>query len=208
MFFETEKNKMEKALLIFLRFKHEFLKDKLVTAPQKFEFDEDIEELKNLAISAGAEVTHTIIHSQEKPNPKFYISAGKLDEIVQIVEDNDVDIVIFDNEITPAQQSNLQDKLKVKVIDRTALILDIFAQRAQSKEGKLQVELAQLNYILPRLRGKGTELSRLGGGIGTRGPGEQKLEVDRRKIRERINLLEKKLEEAFDSHSFTECFSL
>jgi GTP-binding protein HflX len=196
MFFETEKNKMERALLIFLRFKQdEFLKDNLVVAPQKFEFDEGIEELKNLAISAGAEVAHTIIHSQEKPNPKFYISTGKLDEIRQIVEDDNIDIVIFDNEITPAQQSNLQDKLKVKVIDRTALILDIFAQRAQSKEGKLQVELAQLNYILPRLRGKGTELSRLGGGIGTRGPGEQKLEVDRRKIRERINLLDKKLEE-------------
>ena len=113
----------------------------------------------------------------------------------EVIKAEELDLVIFDDELSPTQQGNLQDKLKVKVIDRTALILDIFAQRAMSREGKLQVELAQLNYLLPRLRGKGVILSKLGGGIGTRGPGETKLEVDRRKIREKIRLLEKRIKE-------------
>jgi len=157
--------------------------------------EEELEELKNLTISAGARVGGVIQHNQNWINPKYYISTGKLDEIKSAVSDGSFDLVIFDNDLSPAQQRNIEDKLNLKIIDRTALILDIFAQRAQSSEGKLQVELAQLNYLLPRLRGKGVELSRLGGGIGTRGPGEQKLEIDRRKIRKRISQLENKIEQ-------------
>ncbi|MCE5330342.1 GTPase HflX [bacterium] len=192
MFFDITQDNKERAFIIFVRFKDYKHKDESLPV-QKQTIEENIEELKNLALSAGAEVISKIVHNQDKPNSKYYISTGKLEEIEQIIIDDEIDILIFDDEITPSQQGNLQEKLKIKVIDRTALILDIFAQRAQSKEGKLQVELAQLNYMLPRLRGKGLVLSRLGGGIGTRGPGETKLEVDRRKIRERINFLEKKI---------------
>ena len=192
MSFEITQNNKERALLVFIRFRDfKFRED---TRPFQKEISlENIEELKNLSKSAGADVVLEITHIQDKPHPKYYISTGKLEEIKQAVEDNEIDLVIFDEELTPGQQGNLQEELKIKVIDRTALILDIFAQRAQSKEGKLQVELAQLNYLLPRLRGKGIILSRLGAGIGTRGPGETKLEADRRKIRQKINLLEKKI---------------
>ncbi len=192
MSFEITQNNKEKALLVFIRFKDfKFREDS--SAFQKTVSEENIEELKNLTKSAGAEVILEFTHIQEKPHPKYFISTGKLEEIKQAVTDEEIDVLIFDGELTPSQQGNLQEELKIKVIDRTALILDIFAQRAQSKEGKLQVELAQLNYLLPRLRGKGVILSRLGGGIGTRGPGETKLEADRRKIREKINLLGKKI---------------
>jgi len=133
-------------------------------------------------------------HNQRAPNPRSFITKGKLDQLSHLISAKDAEIVIFDDELSPSQQRNLHNALKVKVIDRTALILDIFSQRAHSSEGKLQVELAQLNYLLPRLRGRGIELSRLGGGIGTRGPGETKLEVDRRKIRKRISQLEQKIE--------------
>ncbi|MDD5658707.1 MAG: GTPase HflX [Actinomycetota bacterium] len=193
MFFDVSQNNKEKAFLVFVSFKDYKHKDENILPFKKQPTEDNIEELKNLALSAGAEVVSEIIHIQDKPNAKYYISTGKLEEIEKTIIDSDIDILIFDDEITPSQQGNLQEKLKIKVIDRTALILDIFAQRAQSKEGKLQVELAQLNYMLPRLRGKGLVLSRLGGGIGTRGPGETKLEVDRRKIREKINTLEKKI---------------
>jgi len=193
MSFETIKNIKEKSLLVFIKIKSASPVENI--SYDNFYLKESIEELKNLAISAGAEVNGIITHSQERINPKYYISTGKLKEIEQIVNEAQIDLVIFDEELNPTQQGSLEDKLKIKVIDRTALILDIFAQRAISKEGKIQVELAQLNYILPRLRGKGVMLSRLGGGIGTRGPGETKLEMDRRKIREKIDLLEKKLKE-------------
>ncbi len=155
---------------------------------------ENIEELKNLAVSAGAVVKDILFCRLDKPNPKYLIGEGKLGDAKNIVDNNEIELVIFDDEITPTQQRNLQIKLDAKVLDRTALILDIFAQRAHSSEGKLQVELAQLNYLLPRLTGRGVGLSRLGGGIGTRGPGETKLEVDRRKIRKRISQLEKKIQ--------------
>lgn len=125
----------------------------------------------------------------------YYIGKGKAEELAVLVITTHADLVIFDDELSPAQQRNLERLLKTKVIDRTWLILDIFASRAASKEGKIQVELAQLCYLLPRLVGKGTALSRLGGGIGTRGPGETKLEVDRRRIRRRISILRKELEE-------------
>lgn len=190
---KNNQTKNEKALLVFINFKS--FKSSSGTWEGKIDFNQNIEELKNLAISAGAEVDSVIIHNQDKPNPGFFISLGKLEEIKNLVSEREIDIVIFDEEISSTQQSNLQEKLGIKVIDRTALILDIFAQRAYSSEGKLQVELAQLNYMSSRLTGKGVELSRLGGGIGTRGPGETKLEVDRRKIKKRIGQLEKKIEE-------------
>src|SRR4030066_812533 len=182
----------EKALLIFIDF-DSFRKNITKIPDYNKASNENAEELKNLTSSAGAVVEEVLFGKQDKPNPKYFIGTGKLEEAKKIVDDKGIELVIFDDEITPTQQRNLQLKLDTKVLDRTALILDIFAQRAHSSEGKLQVELAQLNYILPRLRGKGIQLSRLGGGIGTRGPGEQKLEVDRRKIRKRISQLEEKL---------------
>ena len=182
----------EKALLIFIDF-YSFRKNITKIPDYNKSSNENVEELKNLTSSAGAIVEEVLFGKQEKPNPKYFIGTGKLEEAKKIVDDKGIELVIFDDEITPTQQRNLQSKLDIKVLDRTALILDIFAQRAHSSEGKLQVELAQLNYLLPRLIGKGIELSRLGGGIGTRGPGETKLEVDRRKIRKRISFLEKKI---------------
>lgn len=172
-----------------LKYNENYLNNVLPTLP----INEEIEELKNLVLSAGGEVSDIIVHRQNEINPKYFISSGKLSEIKNILLNKKIDLVVFDNDLSPAQQNNLENYLEIKVIDRTALILDIFAQRARSAEGKLQVELAQLNYLLPRLRGKGTQLSRLGGGIGTRGPGEQKLEIDKRKIRKRISQLENKI---------------
>lgn len=147
-----------------------------------------------LAEAAGASVLYKTIQVSKQINPSFFIGKGKLEEIENTLHLQNADLIIFDNDLTPVQQRNLERELGVKVIDRTSLILDIFAQRARSKEGKLQVELAQLNYILPRLVGKGGSLSRLGGGIGTRGPGETQLEVDRRKVRDRITKIKKELE--------------
>jgi GTP-binding protein HflX len=197
--YKTERGSREKALLVLIRLKNiHNLKNTINTykdEEKNIDTDEDIEELKNLAVSAGAEVEGFIVHNQSGMNPKYLISSGKLEEIKGFVNNKNLDLVIFNNELTATQQGNLEDRMNVKVIDRTALILDIFAQRAISNEGKLQVELAQLNYLLPRLRGMGVQLSRLGGGIGTRGPGEQKLEVDRRKIRRRINQLEEKVKQ-------------
>ncbi len=184
----------EKALLVFISFTQK-IKSISSKSGSRLTMDENIEELTNLAISAGAEVVQVLDYRQTRPNPKYFISTGRLEIIKNILSENEVDLVIFDDEITPTQQRNLQRKLDIGVVDRTALILDIFAQRARSREGRLQVELAQLNYLLPRLIGKGIELSRLGGGIGTRGPGETQLEVDRRKIRNKISALEKKIEQ-------------
>ena len=184
----------EKALLVFISFTQR-IKSIPSSSGYSLTIDENIEELTNLTVSAGAEVLQVLSYRQTKPNPKYFISTGRLEIIKNIISENDIDLIIFDDEITPTQQRNLQRKLDIGVVDRTALILDIFAQRARSREGKLQVELAQLNYLLPRLIGKGIELSRLGGGIGTRGPGETQLEVDRRKIRNKISILEKKIKQ-------------
>lgn len=136
-----------------------------------------------------------VIQKRARPDPKLYVGEGKARELAALAVMTRADLVIFDDELTPAQQRNLEDAIGIKVVDRTWLILDIFASRAASKEGKIQVELAQLSYLLPRLVGKGTALSRLGGGIGTRGPGETKLETDRRRIRKRIAVLRGELEE-------------
>ena len=151
-------------------------------------------ELRELAESTGIGVAKEILCQRDRPTPDFYIGKGKADEIVEICFEEKVDAVIFNNDLSSTHQRNLEEIINVKTIDRTQLILDIFSRHAKSQEGKTQVELAQLQYLLPRLAGKGIILSRLGGGIGTRGPGEQKLEVDRRRIHERITRLKKELD--------------
>lgn len=155
--------------------------------------EESINELRELAESAGAIVVGTLIQNKDKPETKAYLGEGKLEELKNAVETLDADLIIFDDELTGIQTRNIEDITQVRVIDRSTLILDIFALRARSREGKLQVELAQLKYRLPRLTGMGVSLSRLGGGIGTRGPGETKLESDKRHIRRRIESLEEEL---------------
>ncbi|MEA1965129.1 MAG: GTPase HflX [Candidatus Aerophobetes bacterium] len=155
--------------------------------------DSSLEELSQLTKTAGGEVLVKFIQSRASPDRAFYLGKGKVVELTNLTQEIGVDVIIFDDDLTPAQQQNLEEEIGVKVIDRTQLILDIFAQRAHSSAGKIQVELAQLKYLFPRLKGKGIILSRLGGGIGTRGPGEKKLEVDRRQIKKRIKNLEKKI---------------
>ena len=156
--------------------------------------DESMAELERLADTAGAVIVGKFIQRREKPDAAFFLGRGKVAEIAMEVQNRDATLLILDDELTPSQQHNLEQMLGIKVIDRTALILDIFAQRARTREGKLQVELAQLQYNLPRLGGQGLVLSRLGGGIGTRGPGETKLEVDRRRIYARIHDLEAQID--------------
>ncbi len=155
--------------------------------------DNSLRELAQLAETAGVGVLHRTYQSRPKPDAATYIGRGKVNELRLEAQVLGANVIIFDDELSPAQQRNLEEITGIKIIDRTALILDIFAQRARTMEGKLQVELAQLNYLLPRLMGKGIALSRLGGGIGTRGPGETKLEVDRRRIRKRISDLNREL---------------
>ena len=150
-------------------------------------------EFKNLVESTGMEVLNLVFVRLSLPNPRFYIGKGKVTELSELVAGEKVSVIIFNNNLNFTQQRNLEEALKAKTIDRTQLILDIFAKHAQTQEGILQVELAQHEYLLPRLRGKGIMLSRLGGGIGTRGPGEKKLEVDRRRILDRISKLKKDL---------------
>ncbi|WAA13512.1 GTPase HflX [Fervidibacillus halotolerans] len=159
-----------------------------------FRFKQSMNELSSLTETANGNVIFVLTQKRKRPDPSHYIGRGKLEELGQLCIQWEADVVIFNDELTPSQLRNLTNVLQVKVIDRTQLILDIFAQRARSKEGKLQVELAQLEYLLPRLAGKGKELSRLGGGIGTRGPGETKLETDRRYIRRRIHDLKEQLD--------------
>lgn len=156
----------------------------------EYDCEVSLDELEELAKTAGAEVCARVTQKRDTPDGATYIGSGRLQEIKDFCSDNEVDLLIFDGELTPSQQRNVEDATNVRVVDRTQLILDIFAARARSGEGKLQVELAQLKYLLPRLGGKGTSMSRLGGGIGTRGPGETKLESDRRHIRRRIKNLE------------------
>ncbi|MFH1454669.1 MAG: GTPase HflX [Armatimonadota bacterium] len=150
-------------------------------------------ELELLAYSAGAQVTEVVMQKRESPDPAYFIGKGKIEQLKQLVYEYDVNLIIFLNDLKPIQERNISEALNKKVIDRHALILDIFAMRAKSREGKIQVELAQLNYLLPRLTGYGVILSRLGGGIGTRGPGETKLETDKRHINKKIATLRKEL---------------
>ncbi|QUH26021.1 GTPase HflX [Serpentinicella alkaliphila] len=162
---------------------------------ENIEIESSMDELEELAKTAGAEVLARIIQNKASIDAKYYIGKGKVEEIKQFSLDNDANVVIFNDELSGSQIRNLEEAIGIDVIDRTALILDIFAQRAQSKEGKLQVELAQLKYRLPRLTGLGNQLSRLGSGIGTRGPGEKKLETDRRHILRRIDDIKEQLDD-------------
>ncbi|MBQ4245366.1 MAG: GTPase HflX [Clostridia bacterium] len=161
----------------------------------EFDCEISLDELEELSETAGAQVIARMVQKRPAPDPATYLGSGRLEELAEFCTTHTADLIIVDGEISPSQQRNIENATDVRVIDRTTLILDIFAARARSSEGKLQVELAQLKYTLPRLSGKGRELSRLGGGIGTRGPGETKLETDRRHIRGRINRLENELKE-------------
>jgi GTP-binding protein HflX len=172
---------MEQAILVHIA----------TTKKEKLEAEESMEELEGLVKAAGAGVVKRIYQYRNEKNPKFLVGEGKVAEIIQLKDELQADLIVFERNLSPIQQRSLEDEIQGKVIDRTQLILDIFAQRAHSKEGKLQVELAQLNYLLPRLLGKGRALSRLGGGIGTRGPGEKKLEEDRRRIQDKIIKIKK-----------------
>ncbi|WP_435313549.1 GTPase HflX [Cellulophaga fucicola] len=154
---------------------------------------EYLDELEFLTYTAGGEVYKRFVQKIDKPNPKTYIGSGKMDEVALYVEENEIGSVIFDDELTPGQQRNIERHLKCKIVDRTTLILDIFAQRAQTSYSRTQVELAQYQYLLPRLTGLWTHLERQKGGIGMRGPGETEIETDRRIVRDRITLLKKKL---------------
>jgi len=155
---------------------------------------DSLDELRELATSAGARVIDEVIQHRDRPDPATYIGKGKVEELREQILIEGVNVVIFDDDLTPSQAKNLGEALDTKVVDRTGLILDLFGRRARTKEGKLQVELAQLTYRLTRLTGDRDYLSRLGGGIGTRGPGETKLEMDRRQIRHRISTLKREIE--------------
>ena len=165
----------------------------LVGLERKEDISYSMDELAGLAEAANAEVLGKVVQTLEKPNTATLIGKGKVEEVAQLVQNMEADTVIFNDELSGAQLRNLEDALNVRVIDRTILILDIFAARAESREGKLQVELAQLKYRMPRLIGFGKSLSRLGGGIGTRGPGEKKLETDRRHIERRMDDIKEEL---------------
>jgi GTP-binding protein HflX len=160
----------------------------------EFDAEESLAELRALAESAGATVTGQILQRRDRPDPATLIGAGKLEEIAGAAASVNADVLLFDHDLSPSQQRNIEKIVGRRVIDRTQLILDIFARHAQTREGQLQVELAQLKYMMPRLAGHGVEMSQLGGGIGTRGPGETQLETDRRKIARRVRHLEQQLE--------------
>jgi GTP-binding protein HflX len=174
---------MEKAILVHLA----------TSRKEKAEAEESIEELAHLAAAAGARVVDKVFQYRPRISPKYFIGEGKAEELARLKEERQADLVIFDHNLNPIQQRSLEDRIESKVVDRTQLILDIFARRARSNEGKLQVELARLTYLLPRLSGKGTTLSRLGAGIRTRGPGEMKLEEDRRRITDRISRIKNEI---------------
>ncbi|HHQ6501795.1 TPA: GTPase HflX [Staphylococcus aureus] len=177
------KNKLEKAVLVGVHAQDD----------KQFNFESTMEELSSLSETCQLEVLGQITQNRDRVDRKYYVGKGKIEEIQAFIEFKDIDVVITNDELTTAQSKSLNEALGVKIIDRTQLILEIFALRARSKEGKLQVELAQLDYLLPRLQGHGKSLSRLGGGIGTRGPGETKLEMDRRDIRTRMNEIKHQL---------------
>lgn len=160
-----------------------------------FDADESMAELRELAVSAGAEIVGEMMQRRDRPEPATLIGRGKLEELEAAAKMAEADVIIFDHELTPSQLRNLEREVHCRVLDRTQLILDIFARHARTREGQLQVELAQLEYLLPRLAGRGSQMSQLGGGIGTRGPGETQLETDRRKIYRRIRHVKEQLED-------------
>lgn len=163
--------------------------------PQKWTANNSLEELSQLVKTAGGETVGKLLQYLKMPSPTYYLGKGKIDELLNLKQQTKYDTVAFDDELSPRQQRNLEEILQVKVIDRTVIILDIFSKQARSREGKYQIELAQHQYLLPRLIGQWTHLERLGGGIGTRGPGESQLETDRRIIRKHINLLQQKIDQ-------------
>ncbi|TDM42275.1 GTPase HflX [Macrococcoides goetzii] len=177
---------IERALIIAVHLKKE----------SDFDFQASVSEIRSLCETAGLEVVDTVIQNKDRTDHSFYLGKGKIEEIIELKErvDLEFDVVVINDELTNSQSKRLNEMLDCKIIDRTQVILDIFAQRAKSREGKLQVELAQLEYLLPRLSGHGQSLSRLGGGIGTRGPGETKLEMNRRHIRNKIHDIKTQLE--------------
>lgn len=175
---------MERAILINVA----------TTKKERDEAEESLTELTGLAGAAGAEVVGKVFQARPRTNPRWFVGTGKVEEIARLAGESAATLVIFNHNLNANQQRNLEDEIRVKVVDRTQLILDIFAQRARTNEGKLQVELAQLSYRLPRLRGKGPGLTQQGAGIGTRGPGEKKLEVDRRRITDRITKIKKDID--------------
>ena len=179
--YETEETQ-EKVLLV------------AVSLSEEEDTEESLKELEELAKTAGAVCVGKVIQNLDRFHPGTYVGKGKIEEIRELAYATEADTIICDDELSPAQLANLNEELGIKVIDRTVMILDIFAARASTKEGKIQVELAQLRYRATRLKGMGTSMSRLGGGIGTRGPGEKKLETDRRLIKERISLLKEELQ--------------
>jgi len=160
----------------------------------EFDAEESLSELRTLAESAGANVVGEVLQRRDRPDPAMLVGAGKLEEIAGAAASVDADVLLFDHDLSPSQQRNIEKIIQRRVIDRTQLILDIFARHARTREGQLQVELAQLHYMMPRLAGHGVEMSQLGGGIGTRGPGETKLETDRRKIARRVRHVEQQIE--------------
>lgn len=174
---------MEKAILVHLS----------TNRKRKADAEESIEELAHLATAAGAQVVEKVLQFRQRISPRYFVGEGKARELARLKEEHQADVIIFNHNLSSIQQRSLEDRIESKVVDRTQLILDIFAKRARSNEGKLQVELARLTYLLPRLGGKGTSLSRLGAGIRTRGPGEMKLEEDRRRITDRISQIKKEI---------------
>ena len=180
----TTPDRQERAALVGLFSSHS----------RHFDPEHSLDELAGLAAAAGATVVVRVLQERPKPDPATFLGSGKIASLATACDELNVDVVIFDNELTPAQLRNLEERLNTKVVDRTQLILDIFARRASTREGKLQVELAQLKYLMPRLVGSAAALSRLGGGIGTRGPGETKLETDRRRIRHRLSVISKDID--------------
>jgi GTP-binding protein HflX len=167
----------------------------LPTDSPDFSSEESLGELRNLAASAGAQIAGEFMQRRDRPDPATLIGKGKLEEIAGAAASVTADVILFDHDLSPSQQRNIERVVNTRVIDRTQLILDIFARHARTREGQLQVELAQLDYMLPRLAGRGIEMSQLGGGIGTRGPGETQLETDRRKIHRRIRHVKQQLED-------------
>jgi GTP-binding protein HflX len=185
---------LETALLVALKLTGRKTQRTALTADASITTEESLEELADLASTAGAQVAGKWIQMRPRADAATFIGSGKVEELKTQVHFHEATLVVFDQELSPTQHRNLERELDVKVLDRTQLILDIFARRARTSEGKLQVELAQLNYMLPRLSGQGVMMSRLGGGIGTRGPGETKLETDRRRIHQRIQAIERDLD--------------
>ena len=172
-----------------------WLRGQSLASMPEFSAEESLDELKTLATSAGAEIAGEFLQRRDRPDPATLIGKGKLEEIAGAAASVDADLILFDHDLTASQQRNIERAINRRVIDRTQLILDIFAKHARTREGQLQVELAQLEYMLPRLAGRGIEMSQLGGGIGTRGPGETQLETDRRKIYRRIRHVKEQLED-------------